>query len=90
VNGNREQTNNYMIDGVDMNESIDNLVAYQPSPDALVQTSVETNNYAADTGNVAGAVINNVVKSGSNQFHGNAFEYYRNSSMDANSWSNNR
>ncbi|HMJ86370.1 MAG TPA: carboxypeptidase-like regulatory domain-containing protein, partial [Vicinamibacterales bacterium] len=34
VNGNREQTNNYMIDGVDMNESIDNLVAYQPSPDA--------------------------------------------------------
>src|SRR6476620_2067878 len=90
VNGNREQTNNYMIDGVDMNESIDNLVAYQPSPDALVQTSVETINDAAATGNVAGAVINNVVKSGSNQFHGNAFEYYRNSSMDANSWSNNR
>jgi hypothetical protein len=90
VNGNREQTNNYMIDGVDMNESIDNLVAYQPSPDALVQTSVETNNYAADTGNVAGAVINNVVKSGSNLFHGNAFEYYRDSAMDANSWSANR
>jgi len=37
VNGNREQTNNYTIDGVDMNESIDNLVAYQPSPDALAQ-----------------------------------------------------
>ena len=90
MNGNREQTNNYTIDGVDMNESIDNLVAYQPSPDALAQISVETNNYAADTGNVAGAVISNVIKSGSNQFHGNAFEYYRNSSMDANSWSNNR
>jgi hypothetical protein len=90
VNGNREQTNNYTIDGVDMNESIDNLVAYQPSPDALAQISVETNNYAADTGNVAGAVISNVLKSGSNDFRGNAFEYYRNSSMDANSWSNNR
>src|SRR5580765_2327788 len=90
VNGNREQTNNYTIDGVDMNESIDNLVAYQPSPDALAQISVETNNYAADTGNVAGAVISNVIKSGSNQFRGNVFEYYRNSSMDANSWSNNR
>jgi hypothetical protein len=90
VNGNREQTNNYMIDGVDMNESIDNLVAYQPSPDALSQISVETNNYAADTGNVAGAVISNVIKSGSNAFRGNAFEYYRNSKMDANSWSNNR
>jgi hypothetical protein len=90
VNGNREQTNNYMIDGVDMNESIDNLVAYQPSPDALAEISVETNNYAADTGNVAGAVISNVIKSGTNSFHGNVFEFYRNSKMDANSWANNR
>src|SRR5689334_5512883 len=90
VNGNREQTNNYMIDGVDMNESIDNLVAYQPSPDALAEISVETNNYAADTGNVAGAVLSNVIKSGTNAFHGNAFEFYRNSSLDANTWANNR
>ena len=90
VNGNREQTNNYMIDGVDMNESIDNLVAYQPSPDALAEISVETNNYAADTGNVAGAVLSNVIKSGSNQYHGNAFEYFRDSGMDANTWANNR
>lgn len=90
VNGNREQANNYTIDGVDMNESIDNLVAYQPSPDALAQISVETNNYGADTGNVAGAVISNVIKSGTNSVRGNAFEFYRDSSMDANSWSNNR
>jgi hypothetical protein len=90
VNGNREQTNNYTIDGVDMNESIDNLVAYQPSPDALAQISVETNNYGADTGNVAGAVISNVIKSGSNRFKGNLFEFYRNSALDANSWANNR
>src|SRR5712691_6243739 len=90
VNGNREQTNNYMIDGVDMNESIDNLVAYQPSPDALAEISVETNNYAADTGNVAGAVLSNVTKSGTNRFRGNAFEFYRNSDFDANTWANNR
>src|SRR2546425_10714533 len=90
VNGNREQTNNYLIDGVDMNESIDNLVAYQPSPDALAEISVETNNYAADTGNVAGAVLSNVIKSGTNRFRGNAFEFYRNSDFDANTWANNR
>jgi hypothetical protein len=90
VNGNREQTNNYMIDGVDMNESIDNFVAYQPSPDALAEISVETNNYAADTGNVAGAVISNVTKAGTNLFRGNVFEFYRNSRMDANTWENNR
>jgi hypothetical protein len=90
VNGNREQTNNYTIDGVDMNESIDNQVAYQPSPDALAEISVETSNYAADTGNVAGAVISNVVKSGANRFRGNLFEFYRDSRLDANSWANNR
>jgi hypothetical protein len=90
VNGNREQTNNYMMDGVDMNESIDNIVAYQPSPDALAEISVETNNYAADVGNVAGAVINNVIKSGTNRYRGNVFEFFRDSSLDANSWANNR
>jgi hypothetical protein len=88
VNGNREQTNNYTVDGIDMNESIDNLVAYQPSPDALAEISVETNNYAADVGNVAGAVVSNVTKSGSNQVRGNVFEFYRNSALDANTWDN--
>ena len=45
VNGNREQTNNFIVDGFDVNETIDNRVAYQPSPDALAEISVETNNY---------------------------------------------
>ena len=90
VNGNREQTNNFTVDGLDVNETIDNRVAYQPSPDALAEISVETNNYAADVGNVGGAVISSVIKSGTNQFHGNAFEFYRNSDFDANTWENNR
>ncbi len=86
VNGNREQTNNYTIDGVDMNESIDNLVAYQPSPDALAEISVETNNYAADTGNVAGAVISNVIKSGIEQ----RFTATRSSSTATAAWTRTR
>ncbi len=90
VNGNREQTNNFMVDGIDMNETVDNRIAYQPSPDAIAEISVETNNYAADIGNVAGGVISNVIKSGANQFRGNAFEFYRDSGLDANSWANNR
>ena len=90
VNGNREQTNNFTVDGLDVNETIDNRVAYQPIPDALAEISVETNNYAADVGNVGGAVISSVIKSGANQFHGNAFEFYRNSDFDANTWENNR
>jgi carboxypeptidase family protein len=90
VNGNREQTNNFTVDGLDVNETIDNRVSYQPSPDAVAEISVETNNYAADVGNVGGAVISNVIKSGANEFRGNVFEFYRNSDFDANTWENNR
>ena len=90
VNGNREQTNNFTVDGLDVNETIDNRVAYQPSPDAIAEISVETNNYGADVGNVGGAVISSVIKSGGNAFRGNAFEFYRNSDFDANTWENNR
>ena len=90
VNGNREQTNNFTVDGLDVNETIDNRVSYQPTPDAIAEISVETNNYAADVGNVGGAVISNVIKSGANQFRGNVFEFYRNSGLDANTWENNR
>ncbi len=90
VNGNREQTNNFTVDGLDANETIDNRVSYQPSPDALAQISVETNNYAADVGNVGGASVSSVIKSGSNQIRGSVFEFYRNSKFDANTWENNR
>ena len=89
ANGNREQTNNFTVDGLDVNESIDNRVAYQPSPDAVAEISVETNNYSADLGNVGGAVVGTVLKSGTNVLRGNAFEFYRNSDFDANTWENN-
>ena len=84
VNGQREQENNYTLDGVDMNEPIDNLLPYQPSPDALAEVRVETNNYSAEFGNVAGAVIGSTIKSGTNEYHGVGFEYWRDSSMAAN------
>ena len=90
MNGQREQANNYTLDGVDMNEPIDNLLPYQPSPDALAEVRVETNNYSAEFGNVAGALIGSTIKSGTNEFHGSGFEYWRDSSMAANTWENNR
>jgi hypothetical protein len=90
VNGQREQENNYMLDGVDMNEVIDNLLPYQPNTDALAEVRVDTNNYSAEFGNVSGAVIGSTIKSGTNEFHGNLFEYWRDSSLTANSWENNR
>jgi len=90
VNGQREQANNFTLDGVDMNDAIDNLIAYQPSPDAVEQVSVETNNYSPELGNVAGAIVNMVVKSGTNEFHGNGFEYWRDNELAATPWATNR
>ncbi len=90
VNGQREQANNFSIDGVDMNDAIDNLVAYQPSPDALEQISVETNNYSPELGNVAGALVNMVIKSGTNQISGNGFYYWRDNELAATPWATNR
>jgi hypothetical protein len=90
VNGQRAQANNYLLDGIDMNEPIDNLLPYQPSPDALAEVRVETNNYSAEFGNVAGAIIGSTIKSGTNEYHGNVFEYWRDNSLAANRWENNR
>ncbi len=90
VNGQQQQSNNFTLDGVDTNEAINNGIAYQPSPDAVEQVSVETLNYSAELGNVAGAVVNMVIKSGTNQFRGNAFEYWRDNRLAATPWNTNR
>jgi hypothetical protein len=89
INGNREQANYYILDGVDNNEFVDNGVAYVPSVDALEEMNVITNNPGAEFGHFLGGVINASLKSGTNQFHGNLFEYLRNDFFNANEWSNN-
>src|ERR1700722_9391374 len=89
VNGNREEANNFMLDGLDNNFTSDNLVAYQPNPDAIEEFRLITNNASAEFGNYQGGVINVVMKSGTNQFHGNAFEDLRNDQLNANNWANN-
>src|SRR5262249_36080018 len=90
VNGNREQTNNFLLDGVDINEPIDNLVAYNPNVDALAEMRVLTGNASAEFGNATGATVIMATKSGTNQFHGNLFEFLRNDKLDANNFFNNR
>src|SRR5437667_1500522 len=89
VNGNREQANNFMLDGADANQVSDNLAAYQPSPDAIQEMPVITQNASAQFGNFQGGVINLVIKSGTNQFHGNLFESFRNDKLNAGNWARN-
>jgi Carboxypeptidase regulatory-like domain len=90
VNGQRQQGNNFTLDGIDSNEAINNGITYQPSPDAVEQVSVETNNYSAELGNVAGAIVNMVIKSGTNRFSGNGFYYWRDNELAATPWATNR
>jgi hypothetical protein len=89
LNGNREQANYYLLDGMENTEFVDNNVAYSPNVDAIQQMSIVTNNPSAELGQFLGGVISVGLKSGTNQYHGSAFEYLRNDFFNANEWSNN-
>lgn len=88
VNGLRSSVNNFMLDGVDnnsystSNQGFSNQVA-QPPPDAIVEFKVQTNNMSAEYGRSAGATVNVAMKSGTNQFHGSAWEFLRNTDLNA-------
>jgi hypothetical protein len=88
INGNREQTNNYILDGIDNNQSDNNEVAYSPSTEAIQEFNLVTQNPSAEFGNFLGGIINTSIKSGTNSYHGNVFEYLRNDALNANQWSN--
>jgi Carboxypeptidase regulatory-like domain len=87
-NGNRSQANNYTIDGIDMNETYNNLISYSPAPAAIEEMRVVTANSPTDQGNVNGAAVELVLKSGTNQFHGSAYGYVQNYRFNANSYLN--
>jgi Carboxypeptidase regulatory-like domain/TonB-dependent Receptor Plug Domain len=89
LNGNRAQANNYTLDGIDLNETFNNLIAYSPAPESLQEIKVLTANSPADYGNVNGAGVVSVLKSGTNQFHGSAYGYLQDYRLNANSWTNN-
>jgi Carboxypeptidase regulatory-like domain/TonB dependent receptor len=88
-NGNRQQTNNYILDGADINETINNVVGYNPAPEALQEIRVITGNASAEYGNVNGGEVLMVTKGGTNRFHGSLYSFYENQDLTANLWSNN-
>ena len=88
INGNRNQTNNYLLDGIEINETINNVIGYNPSPDAIENLTVITSNAGAEYGNVNGGDVVAVLKSGTNHFHGSAFGFLENYNLDANTWAN--
>lgn len=83
VNGGREASNGYMINGADANEGVFNGAAIIPNLDAISEFRIITNNFDAEYGNFSGGQVNVVTKSGTNKFHGDVFEFLRNTNLDA-------
>ena len=83
VNGARDQSNNFLLEGVDNTDPYINQYVALPSIDAIQEFKVQSGDYSAEYGRASGAEINVVLKSGTNAFHGGLFEFVRNRQMDA-------
>jgi len=83
INGAMDNQNNHLIDGIDNNERAIGTVGVKPSIDAIAEVKVQTNMYTAEVGRTAGGVVNIITKSGSNGYHGSAFDFARNDRFDA-------
>jgi hypothetical protein len=82
-NGARGNMVNYTLDGTTHNDTYTNVALAFPNPDALQEFSVQTNNFSAESGRSAGAVVTAVTKSGTNSLHGSLFEFHRNGAVNA-------
>jgi hypothetical protein len=83
VNGMRGDQNNFMLDGIDNNSNDNGDVAILSSVDAIAEFKIQTSNYSPEFGRSGGAVINASTKSGTNKFHGSAWEFLRNDALDS-------
>src|SRR5258708_7182879 len=84
ANGQNETYNNHLVDGMDNNEREQFSILFRPSIDSLEGVKIDTNSFPAEEGRAGGAVINLITKSGTNAFHGGAYEYFRNDKLNAN------
>src|SRR2546427_4483759 len=84
VNGGRGRANNFSVNGGDANDQFVNLPTVQPSPDSIQEFRVLTNTFDAEYGRNSGSVVNVVTKSGTNAVHGNLYEFFRNTKLNAN------
>ncbi len=86
VNGGRGRSNNFSVNGGDANDLFANLPTVQPSPDSIQEFRVLTNTFDAEYGRNSGSVVNVVTKSGTNDLHGSAYEFFRNKVLNANNY----
>jgi hypothetical protein len=83
VNGQRESANSFLVNGGDVEESVNNGASIVPTLDSIQEFRLLTSSFNAEYGRFSGAIVNVVTKSGSNEIHGSAYEFLRNDAMDA-------
>jgi hypothetical protein len=86
--GNREDTVNFMVNGINLNDMVQNQITFQPSINTVQEFKVDNSTFSAEYGRSSGAIVNIATRSGTNQFHGEAFEFFRNEALDARNFFN--
>jgi outer membrane receptor protein involved in Fe transport len=81
--GNREDTVNFMINGVNLNDMVQNQITFQPSINTVQEFKADNSTFSAEYGRNSGAIVNIATRSGSNEYHGELFEFLRNEALDA-------
>jgi hypothetical protein len=81
--GNREETVNYLVNGITLNNLTFSSISFQPSIDTIQEFKVDNSTFSAEYGQSSGAVVNVATRSGSSEFHGALFEFFRNDALDA-------
>jgi len=90
TSGNREDTVNFMVNGINLNDMVQNQITFQPSINTVSEFKVDNSTYSAEYGRNSGAIVNIATRSGSNQYHGEVFEFIRNNDLDARNFFNPR
>jgi hypothetical protein len=86
--GQREDTTNWLVNGINLNDVAQNQITFQPPIDTLAEFKIDNATFPAEYGRNSGAIVNMATRSGTNEYHGEAFEFLRNSAMDARNFFN--
>jgi hypothetical protein len=86
--GQREDTTNWLVNGINLNDNVQNQITFQPPIDTLAEYKIDNSTFPAQYGRNAGAIVNLATRSGTNDYHGELFEFFRNNVLDARNFFN--
>jgi hypothetical protein len=86
--GQREDTTNWLVNGINLNDNVQNQLTFQPPIDTLAEYKIDNSAFPAEYGRNAGAIVNLATRSGTNNYHGELFEFFRNNDLDARNFFN--